>query len=253
METIKFNHRRRRKPGNIRWLMYILFVLLVSLSLFFFIQSSFFAVSSIEVIGNKSVSVEDVIKLSGLMRGENIFKVDLAGAEEKIHINSMIEEVSIERKLPRTIVIQIKERIPVALIPAAEGFLEIDINGYVLGKITNFEGNQLPIITGVNFLPTVALGTKLESSELQMGLKMVAQMDSRAKELVAEIDVFDPQQLKVYTIQGAEVRFGDASNFQEKFSRFLAILKEEEKNNRLNDIEYIDVSFSGKPVVFYRN
>ena len=34
--------------------------------------------------------------------------------------------------------------------------------------------------------------------------------------------------------------------------KILLVLKEEEKRDRLGDIEYIDLSFSGRPVVCYR-
>jgi cell division septal protein FtsQ len=99
---------------------------------------------------------------------------------------------------------------------------------------------------------TLAVGKKLNSNKLAMGLKMIAQMDAKAKKEIAEIDVFDPQKLRAFTVEGAEVRLGDAEGFAEKFNKFLQILKKEQDLNRLDDIEYIDVSFSDKPVVFYR-
>lgn len=244
---------KRKKPGSLKWLMKILAVLVTSVSVYFFIQSSFFAVSSIKVSGTKTVQPAEIIELSGLSPGENIFKIDFTGSKEKVLTHAMIEQVEMEKHLPRTLLITVKERVPLVLVPAAGGFFQIDRQGYLLRKQQGLGNSRLPIITGLDLPANVTLGEKLKSSKLDMGLKMVAQMDEKAKQLLAEIDVSDPQKLKVYTVQGAEVRFGDAADFQKKFKRFLQVLEEEEKMARLDDIQYIDVSFYNKPVVYYQN
>lgn len=243
---------RKRRPGNIKWLMKILTLILVLLSAYFFVQSSFFAVASIQVTGAKQLNGADIVALSGLTKGENIFKIDRVEAEKKISMNSLIASVQVDRQLPRTVKVIIKERIPVASVPVAGGLMQIDIDGFVLRKDSELSQESLPIITGLDFPDTLAVGKKLDSEKLVMGLKMIAQMDAEAKKEIAEIDVFDSQKLRAFTVQGAEVRLGNGDGFQEKFSKFLQVLKEEQKLDRLKDIEYIDVSFSGKPVVFYR-
>ncbi|MEL7565381.1 MAG: FtsQ-type POTRA domain-containing protein [Dehalobacterium sp.] len=244
--------RRKRKPGNIKWLIKILTLILILFTAYFFIHSSFFSVASIQVIGAKQVKEADIIALSGLTKGENIFKIDKAEAEKKISTNSMVAGVQIDKQLPRRVKIIIQERIPVALVPVTGGLMQIDIDGFVLRKDSVLSQDALPIITGLDFSDTLAVGKKLESEKLVMGLKMIAQMDTTAKKEIAEIDVFDPQKLRAFTVQGAEVRLGNGDSFQEKFSKFLQVLDEEQKLDRLEDIEYIDVSFSGRPVVFYR-
>lgn len=244
--------RRKRKPGNVKWLIKILTVTLVLLSVYFFIHSSFFAVTSIKVVGAEMVDASDIVTLSGLTEGENIFKIDQAEAKIKIAANSMIAGVEIKKRFPRTVQIMIKERIPVALLPVEGGLIQIDIEGFVLKKKNELSSGSLPIITGLKIPDTLAVGKKPDTENLEMGLKMIAQMDEGAKKQIAEINVFDPQKLRAYTVDGAEIRLGNGDGFQEKFSKFLQVLKEEEKQNRLKEIQYIDVSFSGKPVVFYR-
>lgn len=244
--------RRKRKSGNIKWLIKILILTLVSLSVYFFIHSSFFAVTAIKVVGGEMINDLDIVTLSGLTKGQNIFKVDQLAAETKIATNSLIANVEIKKQFPRTVQIIIKERIPAALIPVEGGLIQIDIEGFILRKENELSQEALPIITGLEFPDTLAVGQKLDLEKLEMGLKMIAQMDEGAKKQIAEIDVFDPQKLRAFTVDGAEVRLGNGDAFLDKFSKFLQVLKEEEKQNRLKEIEYIDVSFSGKPVVFYR-
>lgn len=250
---VKRSYRRKtRKPGSLKWLMRILTILLIVVAGYFFIQSSFFSVSSIKISGAKSVKSAEVVLLSGLAKGENIFKIDADRAVEKMLTHAMIESAEINKKLPSTINITINERVPAVLIPVSGGLLQVDLKGYVLRKQASIGSQTLTIITGLNLPSGTGVGKKIESKKLQMGLAMVSQMDEKAKKMVAEIDVFDPQKLKAYTVQNAEVRFGDATNVKEKFDKFLQVIKEEEKLDKLNDIQYIDVSYSGRPVVFYK-
>jgi cell division septal protein FtsQ len=74
---------RRKKPGSMKWLMKILTFILILFALYYFVHSSFFALSSIQVTGMKQISSKDIINLSGLAKGENIFKIDLKAAEKK--------------------------------------------------------------------------------------------------------------------------------------------------------------------------
>ena len=244
--------RRRKKPGNIKWLLKILAFLLIMFSLYSFVHSSFFSVSLIKVIGAKSVSDTDILALSGLIKGENIFKIDREKAEEKISTHAMVAGVKVQKRFPRTIEVILEERIPAALIPISGGFMHIDMEGFVLRKDNQLNIEPLPIITGLDLPNTMTVGEKINSEKLDVGLKMIEQMDQEAKEVIAEINVFDSQKLKAFTVQGTEVRLGNGENFQEKFGKFLLVLKEEEKRDRLGDIEYIDLSLSGRPVVCYR-
>lgn len=103
--------RKKKKPGNFKWLMPITTVLLVLVAGYFFINSAFFNIKSITVSGNKVVPAAEIIKLSGLHHGVNIFKIDLAAAEKKITTQVMVETAEIEKKFPAALVIKIQERI----------------------------------------------------------------------------------------------------------------------------------------------
>ena len=244
--------RRKKRPGNIKWLLKILTLLLVMFAAYSFIHSSFFAVASIKVTGVQSIPAADLVALSGLAKGENIFKTDTAAAQKKVCTNAMVKDAEVKKKYPRTIEVIVEERIPAAIIPIAGGLIQIDMEGFILRKDSVLSHTPLPIITGLKLSDNVSVGEKIDAENLDMGLKMIAQMDEGAKKEIAEINVSDPQKLRAFTVQGAEVRLGNADGFQEKFAKFLQVLKEEQKLGKLDNIEYIDVSFSGRPVVYYR-
>lgn len=249
----RYRRTRKRRPGNLKWLMPILTFILVIASLYYFMQSAFFNVTSIEVLGAKGINGEEIIKLSGLVKGENIFKLDTSKAHESIGINSLVDDVQINRKLPNKVLIHIKERIPVAMMPVDEGFIQFDIKGYALKNESELGNDYLPIITGVDVPSGLAMGDRLDDRNFQIGLQLVGQMDQEIKELVSEIDVTNPQKLRAFLVKGAEVRLGDANDVSRKFAKAMQVLKEQKKINKVYDILYIDVSYSDKPVIYYRN
>jgi cell division protein FtsQ len=248
----KVYRRKKKKPGSLKWLMPLVVLLLFVVAGYFFIHSSFFAVSSITVSGSKNVRSTEIVKISGLHQGENIFQTDLAKAKEKIMTEALIKTVNIERKLPAGILISVTERVPVALLPVVGGLLQVDAQGKVLSKQGMLEGKGLTIITGITVPSATGVGNVIKSAQLQTGLKLISQMDTEAQKIVGEIDISNPQKLRAYTLQGAEIRLGSGEEIKEKFDRFLQVMSEEEKLKKMDEIQYIDVSFSGKPVVFYR-
>ncbi|MCE2991553.1 MAG: FtsQ-type POTRA domain-containing protein [Candidatus Jidaibacter sp.] len=94
-----------------------------------------FRVAAIKVLGNDRVSEEKIISLSGIKTNEQILHLDLAEAKNKIEQELWIESVIVERVLPETIIISVKEESPQALyIEGAKRYL-INRNGKKLQEV----------------------------------------------------------------------------------------------------------------------
>ncbi len=242
--------KKRRKAGNTRWIMVLLFLVLCLLAGYYFAQSSFFNVSEILVEGENRVKEERIIELSGLRTGGNIFAIHTNWAKSLVAFDPMIAEVSIKRKLPSTIVIAVTERVPVAFLQSGNSFWQVDADGVALGKLSSLDDVALPMISGVDDITqAVQPGGKIESAQLKTGLEIVAQMAQMNDEvmtMIGEIYVKNMQKIKIFTANGVEGRFGNSDNFADKFNIFTQIIAEQEKNGKLENIQYIDVSASLK-------
>lgn len=75
-----------------------------------------FNLDTIEVTGNSAVGKEEIITVSGLERGRNIWSADLAETERRLMLDRRFERVELNRKLPGTVVVRVKELQPVALV-----------------------------------------------------------------------------------------------------------------------------------------
>ena len=70
-----------------------------------------------------SCSINNIREWSGLSEGMNLFSFTLHEIEERLLPVSNIESVSLERELPNTLIIRVKERHPVARLSQKKGFV----------------------------------------------------------------------------------------------------------------------------------
>ncbi|MXZ75957.1 MAG: FtsQ-type POTRA domain-containing protein [Gemmatimonadetes bacterium] len=75
-----------------------------------------FNLNTIDVAGNRFVGKEDIIAVSGLERGRNIWSVDLAETERRLMLDRRFEQVAVTRSLPGTVVVRVEELQPIAFV-----------------------------------------------------------------------------------------------------------------------------------------
>lgn len=86
---------------------------LVSCALLFFLlyiqRSQYFSIQHIDVKGNKRLSMNRVISLSGITMGDNLLRVRLGSVYERLYESKWIKRVAVRKTLPDTIHIEIEE------------------------------------------------------------------------------------------------------------------------------------------------
>jgi len=136
---------------------------------------------------------EDYIReISGLQEGMNLFEFSFEQIEEKLTGVSRIESVYLERKLPHTLMVNVKERVPMAQINGARAtkypFL-VDRYGYVLPHRRS--AAALPLIKGVD--QELPLGEQLKNKDVNTALEIIALCEStsylRSYVLIESLDV----------------------------------------------------------------
>ena len=94
-----------------------------------------FNVDRINIEGNTLYEELDLIETSGIEKGENLFEVDTAYAEDKLYsVYSYIEEVEVKRAFPNAVTIKITEATPFSVIEEADGYTLVSAGGKVLER-----------------------------------------------------------------------------------------------------------------------
>ena len=152
--------KRKRKLKMPGFFTRIFIILGVIIAVTAFSLSSFFTVDTIDVQGNKYFTDEEISNMAHASTGQNIiYKLNKGNMLNYLEKNPYIEEARVYRKLPSTIVINVKERIQIAALTYGDQFLIIDNKGTLL-RVTKTKP-KLTIVTGFK-VKKVKLGETVE-------------------------------------------------------------------------------------------
>ncbi len=138
--------KRRRKKANPFLIMLIVILLLVGFVLV--LNSPLFAIKRIVVEGNRYYSPAQIIEMSGIESGKNLyFELKTRTARNNLLKTPYIKVATIERVPMSTVKIVVEERLEYAAISADGGFVIIDKEGMVL-RIAE-EAPHITILEGI--------------------------------------------------------------------------------------------------------
>jgi cell division protein FtsQ len=107
-----------------------------------------FAVAHVDVIGNERRSAGAIASESGIDVGANVFVLDLDAARARLLADPWISEATLARRLPGTILVQIAERKPAAIVAMGDTFLAT-AEGDPFKRFEDGDPTDLPIVTGL--------------------------------------------------------------------------------------------------------
>ena len=107
-----------------------------------------FVVDDVLVEGRKETSKDTLIEALRIRRGDLICGVDVEAARERLEEIGWVASARVERHLPDTIRVAIRERIPVAVWQKKGKFLLVDAEGVVIGSEGFERFKNLKIVIG---------------------------------------------------------------------------------------------------------
>lgn len=164
-EYYKRGGKKKKKRKKKRYFLKFLIFLLVLVAIFLFLRSDFFNVDKINIKDNSHYTEEQIVKLSGVKVGDNLFSFMTSRVEKKLAKDPYIETAEIKRMLPDGLVITVKERAEQIVIPYNNQFVIADYSGMVLRMAT--EAPDLTVINNVT-VKDPKPGEALEVKETQI-------------------------------------------------------------------------------------
>jgi len=245
----KFKIYRRKFGGVVSFILKIIVTLLLLGGLFYVIfKLDYFRVLQVEINGAKnfvsSADLEELTKARSL--GQPIFTVDKKELENSLERNFQgAKEISISRKLPKTLVVSVTERVPLAVVKdAQDNYYLIDEDGYVLGRVDQAKTN----LPKVNYDKDISVGYVLEPELVSVFLSLLSVLDEN-KILISDLTVTQ-NYLSFYVDKGfVKVLISNVKNEKESvetLSSLLEKLASEGKEPGLIDLRYDKVVVSYK-------
>ena len=243
MKLLDPSEQRRadKRETSIRHFAGLLLLAVAVVAGYLLINSSYFVVSSIIVEGNHFVPEEEVLRLAGFSdQPLNIFRFKPAEIERRLKRDLRIASVNIERRLPATVIISIKERQPLAYVASGYGFVQIDRDCLVIGAFKNFKKIEVPLITGVR-LGNVFVGDRIDAPQVVNVVSYLANLDPKALAMLSEVNA-RPDGFTAYTLNSVEIRLGNGEQMPEKAQWTNTIMAEIAEKQPA--IEFVDLTSS---------
>ena len=225
------NKNKKKPKKNVKILKYVFLLSLLVVAVICIMLSPIFNITEIKVNGNEIVSIEKIISLSEIKIGENIYKTNKNNITNKIKQNPYIEAVSIKRRIPSILEINIKERQATYMLEYVNNYVYINNQGYML-EIAE-QKIERPIIIGIiTNSENIKPGNRLVQEDLVKIEEVLKIMESATsneiEKLITKIDISDKKNYTLYLeTEGKTVRLGDISDISTKMLHIKTIIEKE--------------------------
>jgi cell division septal protein FtsQ len=136
-----------------------------------------FEIQHLEISCDGKLTEDRIREYTGLAEGMNLFAVTFKEVEAAMKKVAVVESVYLERRLPHTLIVKVKERMPVARITGKQSRrfpFVVDRYGVVLPPRQS--ASSLPLIKGLDM--DLRLGMPINHPDIKTTLKIIALCDS---------------------------------------------------------------------------
>ena len=199
---------------------------------------SFFKISDIQVTGNVIYSSKEILDVAPIELGDNLFLLNKRNIEESILENrNFVDTVTVFRKLPDTVEINILESQLLASVEANGAYFVINRKCQILSKTDAEDASRHIRIMGIEPLsPRVGEQLKLGVAEASkedyladvMEMMLVKEMYSH----VSYIDISNISSLKFDYRDNLVIDLGKHEELERKFDMLERILADLAENDR---------------------
>jgi cell division protein FtsQ len=221
----------------------ILVLLLVYL---FFLHMPYFNLQHVEVTGNRRLSRAEVVEASETVAGINLLTVDLGAIAARLQRHPWIHSAAVYRRFPGSLIIEIEERTPRAIL-SAEKLYYVDDRAQFFTRLLPGDSVDYPLFTGISPEDLKSRGPEIQEL-IRRGLAMLETMERDGSGMepsaVAEVRLSLDEGLSLRTRDDRRVVLGN-DNFESKLQRYarlkgFLIRRGEWQNARIINLDFKD-------------
>lgn len=228
------NILRRKRARNkligmiIKWTFLTVSLIIATI---YFMLSPLFNISEIKVTGNEKITENQIISLSGIQLGDNIYKTNKKEVVSKIKQNAYIENIDLKRNLPNKIELNVEERKATYMLEFSNSYVYINNQGYIL-EISQEKIYGQIIVGFTTGTDQIYEGNRLCNEDLEKLDMVLKIMDSANRNnvstLITKIDIYNKTDYKlILEDENKTAHLGDASNISTRILYLKSILEHE--------------------------
>ena len=210
------------------------------------LSASYLEIKEVSVRGVKELTEKDILAMAEILPRANILSVSTDAVARRISANPWVKNIYVGRELPDRLVLDVRERTPIALVKQTGNFYLMDGEGFVFKKLSKGDEVDLAIVTGVN------IHAKAQSALLAEALKLLERLSASDQHAllgtVSEMHVDEVFGLSVLTNKGLHLKLG-RENFVGKLHQLQVVLADLEKRGMKNGHLFVDLADVSKVTV----
>ena len=245
---------RKKKPLQIRFFTFLIFLAILIFGGIYVIQLPIFEIREVVVNGCGMLAPEEIRALAGVPLSENLFFANLSRARSNLKKVTPIKKASFYRIPPATILINIEEREPMAAIIFPQRSIIIDEEGIVLNRnpnlrldITNVE--ELPVVTGMR-QSDIWQKDRIDNKAAQVVSDIINKLSPYLELRSMQIELGNLSKINFLLDDLLKVKVGDANNISKKMGVFQTLLPE--IAGKWDRVIYVDVRYPDYPVIKFK-
>jgi cell division protein FtsQ len=210
--TARSRRRFARRQWRRRWLAWRLVVVIVLLlalagtGLYALWFSAWLDVETVDVSGAQTVSADDVRARADISEGTPLARVDLEGAEARVRSLAVVKEADVSRQWPDTVLIEIVERVAIAVVEIGGRLRGMDADGVVFRDY-----NRAP-----PGLPRVQTDIGTSAEALHEAALVISALPASLTLLVNHVQVATVDEISLFLKDGRQVVWGSADDSETK-------------------------------------
>ncbi len=233
--TTRTRKRFARRQWARRWLAWryvvaaLLAIALVVGTVWLVFFSSVLAVQGVEVDGAQTLSEQEIRNVAAVPSGEPLARVDLDGVRARLEAMAVVRAAEVTRQWPDEVLIQVEERVPIAVVEIGGRIRGLDADGVVFRDYPSAPAD----------LPRVRTSTGTGSDALREAAQVVAALPAALSRRVSYVEVATVDQISLVLRDDRRVVWGSAEESAEKARVLTQLLKQPART--------YDVSVPGQP------
>ena len=246
-ESQREKREKRERPVSPRaFAVRVGLILLAFIVIYVVASHSTFKVREFDISGNHIVADADIISLSGISEGDDLFQTDVNAAADQIALHVMIDDVDVRVRPFHKILIEVEEKNAVAGFVVDDLYYYIDETKVIVGESETID-ERLPLFIDFDIPAFVSIGLPLEDPKIDTDLAIAAAAGDLFTGYEVQISAVSESENNIY-INEVQIRLGTAGRLEDKMNVCFELIHSM-SDQKLASLEYIDVSIPDEPVL----
>ena len=211
-------------------------------------QCDFFQITAVRIDGNRMTSKEQIAALSRVDIHSNLLAINAVQVQSLLESHPWIAKAEVIRDWPNRLLIQVKEKIPVALLSRETGLFYLDGRAQIIAAANSMQELDFPVITGLenlhfNMTPSAQIPASLQDV---IDLLKVANRNNPIlpEQNISEIHISENEGLILYLLDRPfPIYLGTDGKISTRYYRLVTVLKDLYKTREFSEVSYIRLDY----------